>query len=205
MSIPNHRENSSQRFAKGFLPILFLLILLMTPFMAFASSEWAGPMDHEVGETALIWLDGAAQGKPGEVISYSITTDASGLFGVELKLNFDPAVLQVVGSEITPGSCPQPDFIVTDDVDNGAGTISYAATSLNPTPPCNGGVVASFQFQVSPTAAEGITQVQFGNVILADANGLEIPVSVVDLNLDIVGEPGPEYLLYLPVILKASE
>lgn len=205
MSIQNNRENRSQRFAKRFFTILFVLMLLMTPVMAFASTAWVGPMDHEVGETALIWLDGPAQANPGELISYNITTDAIGLYGAELNINFDPAVLQVVGTEITPGSCPTADFVVTNSVDNGTGTISYAVTSLNPTEPCNGGIVASFQFQVSPAAAEGITPVQFGNVILADNNGVEIPVTAVDFNLDIVVEPGLEYLLYLPVILKASE
>ena len=54
------------------------------------------------------------------------------------------------------------------------GSISYAVSSLFPTDPCDGGIVASFQFQVSPTAVEGSTQVQFDNVILANSDGLEI-------------------------------
>ena len=47
--------------------------------------------------------------------------------------------------------------------------------------------MASFQFQVSPAAAVGSTQVQFDSVITADSNGQEIPVTAVDLNLEIVG------------------
>ena len=31
-------------------------------------------------------------------ISYNITSDVTGLFGAQLELSFDPAVLQVVGA-----------------------------------------------------------------------------------------------------------
>ena len=209
MSIPNHGDNRSQRSAKRYLAILFVLMLSITAVITSVSAMAEDAAAYEVGNSAAIWLDGPIQAEPGDVISYNITTadiptDTTGIFGVQLELNFDTAVLQVVGTEITPGSCPQADFIVTNSVDNTAGTISYAAVSLNPTLPCDGGVVASFQFQVSPTATAGITQVQFDNVILSDADGGLISVTPVDLDLEIVEEvpPGPQYLVYLPVILR---
>jgi hypothetical protein len=202
MSIPNHDDNRSQRSAKRYLAILFILMLSMTAVVTSVSAISEGAAADEVGNSASIWLDGPIQAEPGDVISYNITTDATGLYGVELGLSFDTAVLQVVGTEVTPGSCPQGDFIVTNSVDNITGTLLYAATSLNPTLPCDGGVVASFQFQVSPTAAEGTTQVQFAKVILADFNGSEIPVTAVDQDLEIVVDVLPQHWLSLPVILR---
>jgi hypothetical protein len=159
----------------------------MAPIVTFASAGWVTPAESQVTNASSIWLEGPIEAEPGANISYKITTDASALFGAQLDLSFDPAVLQVVGTEITPGSCPASDFVVINSVDNSAGTISYAATALAPTLPCGGGIVASFQFQVSPAAAKGTTQVQFDSVILADSNGSEIPATAVDLNLEIAG------------------
>ena len=187
MSTPKHRDNRSHRTNRRFFTLLFVLLVLVMSIATSASAGPSGSSDFEKVNASSIWLDGPVQAIRGELISYNITTDVTGLFGAQLELRFDPAVLQVVGTKVTPGSCPQPDFVVTNSVDNGVGSISYAVVSLNPTLPCDGGIVASFQFQVSPAAALGTTQVQFDSVLLADINGTEIPVTAIDLaDLEVV-------------------
>ena len=166
--------------------VLTLLLVLAAFIITSAAAQPGDPADFAAVDAASISLDGPIQAVPGEIISYDIITDAAGLFGAQLELKFDPLVLQVIGTQVTPGSCPIPDFVASNSVDNSAGTIAYAVTSLAPTLPCDGGIVASFQFQVAPTAVDGSTQLQFENVILADANGSEIPGTAVDLNLEIV-------------------
>lgn len=169
------------------LTMFFVLAVLLIPIVIFASAKRVRSAEYEGASGFSIWLDGPTQATGDETITYMITTDASGLFGAQVDLEFDPAVLQVVGTQVTPGSCPKPDFVASNIVDNGAGSISYAVTSLFPTPPCDGGVMASFQFKVLPTAVGGSTKVQFTSVILADDDGVEIPATANDLNLEIVG------------------
>lgn len=181
MSIPSHHKKRPQRPVIRYISILSVLLLLSMSMVSSTTANTLDPVDFS------IWLDGPIEAAPGQFITYDITTDANSLFGAQLDIGFDPAVLQVVGTELTPGSCPVPDFVVLNSVDNGLGSISYAATALAPSLPCDGGIVASFQFKVSASATPGTTLVQFDNVILANSNGLQIPASAIDLDLKIVG------------------
>jgi hypothetical protein len=189
MSTRDHGKNQSQqariRLRVISLALLFVLTLLVVPVFIPGFARQVGPAEAAGKNSSSIWLDGPDQAIQGETISYDITTDAAGLFGVQLELSFDPAVLQVVNAQLTPGVCPQPDFVQANSANNTTGVIEYVVTQLNPTPPCNGGVVASFQFEVSPTAADGPTAVEFDEVIMGDNDGTEIPVTAVDLNLQI--------------------
>jgi hypothetical protein len=100
--------------------------------------------------------------------------DVTDLYGIELELTYNPAIVEVVGAQLTPGSCPIPDFVVLNDAIGG--TIRYAVTSLFPSPPCAGGVVASITFE---GLTEGISPVTFTYWLLADSDGLTIPVETV--------------------------
>jgi len=197
MSISKRDGNRTQRHNKRYL--IILAVLMMALIVATASARSVDPVDFEVVNGPSFWLDGPAKAVPDETLSYDITTDAVNIYGAQLEISFDPAVLQVIEDEVTPGICPTPQFIAQNTVDNVNGSISYAATSLSPTPPCDGGIVASFHFQVSPAAAEGITQVQFHDVILSDSDGTQIPVTVVDLDLEIIG--GELYKNLLPITI----
>ena len=104
-----------------------------------------------------------------------MVSDVTGLSGVELGLTFDPSIVAVVdadpgtpGIQIQPGGCPTPDFVVENSADNTTGTISYAATSLSPSLPCDGGgVIASITFH---GLAEGTSQVHFESWLLSDTD-----------------------------------
>ncbi len=109
--------------------------------------------------------------------------DVSGLYGAELRLSFNPDVLQVVdadevisGTQITLGQFPYPDFVAKNEADNTAGTVWYAVTQLAPREPVSGsGTMATVRFRAKAAGA-GNVRISFAQ--LAGPDGLEIPVSV---------------------------
>jgi hypothetical protein len=110
-----------------------------------------------------------------------IVEDVSDLYGLSMELHFDPAFVEVVdddpgtaGVQITPGSCPSPDFVVQNAADNAVGTITYDVTSLSPSLPCDGtGHVATITFRgLAPTRSSPL---DFTACLLAYTIGFEIP------------------------------
>jgi immune inhibitor A len=138
------------------------------------------------GDGATLWIE------PPEAtlwVSSNFTvdvmvTDVTDLYGAELELIFDPTFVEVVdydtgtaGIQIQPGDCPSPDFVVSNSANNTTGTISYAATSLSPSPPCDGGgVIASITFH---GLSVGNTLIHISSYILSDTNLNAVPVSSV--------------------------
>jgi hypothetical protein len=143
--------------------------------------------------TATLWIEPPEATFP---VNTTFTVDimvagVTDLYGVELELSFDPALVVVVdadpsksGIQIQPRDCPSPDFEALNDVNNITGTINYAVTSLSPSPPCNGGgVVASITFQ---GLAAGISPVHFVHYLLSDTDLNPIPVDPQDGSLTVV-------------------
>jgi hypothetical protein len=164
---------------------------------AISTATQDGVLNTTDDQVTLLWID-----PPFSTIPISGTgtvdiaiTDVNDLYGIQLELSFDPAVVEVVdadpgtaGVQITPGSCPVPDFVVLNDVDNATGTISFGATSLNPSPPCNGsGIVASIEFHGLVETPN--TPVQLVDWLLSDTDGFPIPASTQDGALEIVTPP----------------
>ncbi len=112
------------------------------------------------------------------------------LYGLQFSLQFDPTMLQVQdadaaqeGVQIAPGTLPAPDFAVRNVVDNERGTIDFAVVQLNPREPAKGsGVVATIRFE---GVAKGISPLNFFNAKLADPDGQELPVQLVDAELEV--------------------
>jgi len=118
-----------------------------------------------------------AQLKVGDTTTIDVMlADIHGLYGVEIHLAFDPEALEVVdaapdteGVQLEPGTLPAPDFVVQNEVDNGAGTIDYAVTQLPPSNPGEGsGVVARVTFRAKKPS---VSLVRFERFLLADTIG----------------------------------
>lgn len=100
----------------------------------------------------------------------------SELYGAQIIVRFDPAVLEVVdadpateGVQVQPGTLPSPDFVVQNMADNQAGTIDYALTSLPPSKPSSGdGVIAQITFRAKKAA---VSQLILEQALLADTAG----------------------------------
>jgi PKD repeat protein len=180
-------EHHTSLLREKYLVIMFFLPVMLTLLASSSSLAAVGAADRAIFNDNSIWLDGPASLMVGQTYAYQITAAAPDIFGGQIDLSFDPTYLQVLddsddaGIQIMPGSCPEPDFVVQNSADNAAGSIRYAATSLAPTVPCDGGVVATFRVLV---LAAGSTSVSFNSAILSDINGKQIPATTVDLGLE---------------------
>ncbi len=106
---------------------------------------------------------------PGGSIDVAIQLDNIGsvVYGSQINLSFDPAILQVTGGLLTLGTCPFPSFVQANTANNTTGAIEYVVTQLNPVLPCSGGVVATIPFTCK---AEGVSNVTFTSSIISDQN-----------------------------------
>ena len=166
-----------------FWSVLLVIVLCLTVVLL------AGP----VQALPLLWLNPANPvASVGSTVDVAVQLDAvTGVYGAQVNLSFDPAVLQVTGGVLTPGWCPQPDFVASNVANNTTGTISYAASQLSPTAPCNGGVVATIKFQC---IAEGTSPVNYTSSIISNISGTAIThgsqngtVECVQSALDFIG------------------
>lgn len=110
--------------------------------------------------------------------------DVIDLYGADVRLSFDTTIAQVVDADPTlPGTQIQPlatflspDFVIKKEANNSAGTIWYAATQLNPSPPVSGsGPLARFTLRAltAGSFALPITSAQ-----LSKAGGIPIPLTI---------------------------
>jgi hypothetical protein len=180
---------------------LIMVIILLSVILS--STSFA---NNKLLNGGLLWLNPAssttAVGGTRDIMVQ--LENVANVFGAEIALSFDPTILAVVdadpgtpGVQIFTGSCPAPDFVLTNEADNSLGTIGYILTQLSPTPPCDGGKVATIRFVC---LTEGIGQVAFTSYVVSDDDYNEIPVFPQGASLTC--SPSFDHLLYLPLILK---
>ena len=118
---------------------------------------------------------------PGDTISMTILMDSStSASGVDVHVAYDPEILLVLNAnpltdtvQIQPGTCPEPDFIIRNEVNVVSGTLQYAVVDLGPDAGCLSGDVATITFQC---VALGTSEVTFSpETELSDPNGIAIP------------------------------
>jgi hypothetical protein len=109
-----------------------------------------------------------------------------GLYGVDFQMDMAemPAIAQVLdensgtaGVQIAPNwsLVKQPWYSLFNEVDNGAGSLHYAGTMLNPAVAVTGsGPVACMRFQATQA---GTFDLDFSGVTLSDRDGFEIPTT----------------------------
>lgn len=163
-----------------------------------------------VGACALAWaLQAPAHAVP--VLEMSSTTTATGidltvsvldvedLYAYQFSLNFDPTLLAALGgSEATFLSSAGPTFFHAGDIDNTAGTIAFAfSTLLGPTDGVDGsGELATISFDV---VQAGLANFSFSEVVLVDSIGADIPVELRGLAVP-VPEPASLWLATLGLL-----
>jgi LysM repeat protein len=107
--------------------------------------------------------------------------NVTNLYGVQINLSFDPALLQVVdadpvmaGVQVELGPFLNPDHIAVNEVNPSTGFIDFAYSSMAPTPVSGSGVVATITFQ---GVAPGTSSLTFNQILLADIDGNPIPIT----------------------------
>jgi LysM repeat protein len=110
------------------------------------------------------------------------------LYGVDVKVSFDPKVVEVVdanasmpGVQVSPGNMPDvaggQGLVQVNSVDVANGTISYAAIRLNPAQPQTGsGVIATVTFKGK---GAGTSPVNFVSGVLSDQTARPITADLV--------------------------
>jgi hypothetical protein len=151
-----------------------------------ASQETKTPLpSKEAMHPARAHLDSAAASvalsEPSEVTI--ILDDVKDLYGVEVHLTFDPAIVQVEdldpgfpGIQLTAGKAfsSGSSFVALNRANNDTGTIDFAVTLFKPAEPLQGNVeVASFSFIA---VKSGSADIDFVQVLLADKDANPLPV-----------------------------
>jgi hypothetical protein len=143
----------------------------------------------------------------GLVVSLDLyVQDVGDLYGADVRLSFDPAVVKVVdadqsaaGVQIQPLSgFLKPDFVVRKVADNISGTIWYAATQVNPTLPVTGS--GSLARVTLLPQATGAFSMPFTYQKLVRRNGVQITATSQDCWITFT--EGAVKHLYLPLILR---
>lgn len=165
---------------------LLLLAVVLLVVVSLGAPRGAGRAASP--EAGLLWLNPPnSSAALGTSATLALQLDGvTNVYGAEVGLAFDPAFLEVVGSVVTPGACPQPDFVVTNTADNGVGTIEYAVTQFNPTPPCAGGVVATIEFRCKAETGPS-TAVSIVSSTVSDPDGIAIPHNTQDATVECAG------------------
>jgi hypothetical protein len=152
--------------------IIILLVVMMLALRYYSTMA----RDNLIN-TSLLWLNPTSTTLHLEDTADIIIQldDVTNVFAAEMGLEFDSTLLAVIdadseemGVQIDKGVCPSPDFVLTNIADNTAGMIEYVITQLSPTSACDGGEVASIEFQC---LSEGTSQVTFTHSLLSDPNG----------------------------------
>ncbi len=118
-------------------------------------------------------------------------TDVTGLYGFEVLLKFDPAVVQVAdadpakaGVQLLAGDFLALDFLVRNTVDNAAGTAEFVLAQLNPSE-AKSGTGTLFTVLFEGVAAGKTTAVTIDRLKLASRDGLEIAALAVNGDLTV--------------------
>ena len=169
------------------------IILLVVAMVAGLSGLLAVPANSTV-----LLGDGVVDIPAGQIASLPVRVqDISGLYGYELHLSFDPAVVEVVdadaqkpGVQARLGDFLAPDFVAQNIADNQTGKIDFAMTQINPHE-ARAGSGTLFTIDLRGRAAGQTTQVQVTAGLFADRDGLQIPVSLAAGTVRVVAA-GPQ-------------
>ena len=123
-----------------------------------------------------------------DTVKVSIKAEnVANLTAFEVHLSFDANTLEVV--EVTDGTFVAPDFVVQNTFDNATGAVDYAIAQLNRDPAAGSGILFEVVFRAK---AKGDAPVQFRatqaapeGILLSDANGIAISVSLVGANVTV--------------------
>lgn len=146
-----------------------LLGLLPPPLRAQSASVTLNPdyLTAEVGD---------------EIEVDVVINDVTNLFGIQLRLRFDPVILQVMdgnpnrsGLQVASGDFPYPDYVAQNEVDNLNGWVAYACTQLTREPVSGSGTTFTVRFECMHA---GTTQLLLQDVVAANQDSLVLDTEI---------------------------
>jgi hypothetical protein len=172
------RNRAHAKMVWCYAPFLGLLLWL----------GWAGWRPVAVqAEGAMIRLSPELiETRVGQEVEVQFLIDnVTGLYGVDVRVTFDPGVLVVAdadstldGIQVQPGQIPAPDFVAKNEADIPAGTIWYVAAQVKPRQPASGsGTLFTARFRAK---MPGTSLIEISSASLADSDGVSMPVQLAD-------------------------
>ena len=186
------RNREDRRDGKAKRPFLLLVPFLLTIWLLsiLPGLQPAQLVTADNGTT--ITLESAVTEINGcETLDlYIRINDVANLYGADVRLAFDPTVLQVVALQELDGILQSPYYIASQEFDNTAGTLWLALTQLNPTSPVTGtGDFARVTFRAAGLATDSTVMISYSK--LSNPNGVEIPAARIDGSLTTIAPPAP--------------
>lgn len=161
--------------------------------LAFALTMWPAALRAQTAPATVRPTPATLEIGVGQTVAVAIQLEnVQGAYGIDVRGRFNPAVVEIVGASVaaplSAGGFIKPDFVVVNTIDNQAGTFHWAATQINPAEPVNGsGPVVVFSLRGKASGQS--TLIELTAVELANANGLELPVTFQTSSVAVVA-PG---------------
>ncbi len=160
--------------------ILFTLVLLL-------AAAGVMPAAAQTPRAELSIIPGEGQTVKGEILEVGVQIkNVTDLYGMDMTLNFDPAVVEVVdanpgmdGVQVSLGTFLDPGMLLINRADNAAGRINFVMTQMNPSEAKSGsGLLLVVRLRgVKEGASSGIS---FGQVLLSTRDGMPVEFTFVD-------------------------
>jgi hypothetical protein len=178
---------------------IFDLVILGGNYGLNGPTAWTRPATLVARAAAPARLELVADGRRWLVR----LNDAADVYGVQLRLRYDPARLHVRDADGNPANGVQvrlpgldtlASFVVENAVDPASGEVRIAFTLLNPAPALNGDVVL-VEIPVEATGDPAGGGLAVVDVLLGDRNGRRLPVTWAPA-------ARRDYWLYLPFVVR---
>ncbi len=192
----NFRSLITLASGASFYLACFLLALLITAGLP------ASPAFAMAQETPVVVRvsPAAVQVVAGQVVEVSVeVAEARDLYGADVLLSFDPAVVEVVDADpsladiqVAQGAFFDPGFTLRNIADNTAGSVQFALTQLNPSLPKSGnGTLVVIKLRGRESGRS--TQLTIDRAEVAQRNGNKLAVTAVPGQVQVVATatPGP--------------
>ena len=176
--------------------VLVVALVVLALMQVAMPGVLTGPLGlvSRAGTTISLDPDAVSLAVGGDAWITILIMDVQNLYGADVRLSFNPAVIEVLDAiagepiSLQPGDTPFPDFIIKNQADNAAGTIWYAVVQLNPRDPISGsGILASIHIRGK---GNGSTSLHFTNHDLVTRDGSEIDNTAGSCAIQ-VGAGGP--------------
>ena len=186
-------------------PIRYLAIAILALGLALVTSAPGRIALGAPQETTLHLIPPSSLLPIGNEIEVEVwISDVSELNAADIRLTFDPQQFEIIdadpslaGVQVIPrDDLLAPDLVIKREADNDAGTIWYAVTQLNPTPPASGSG-AVFAFRMRPRKV-GVGEFAFSSFKLATREGQVIPATPISATYYVT--TGNEVRLFLPFL-----
>lgn len=161
------------------MKMAFLLCVLAAGLLAASPAVAAGP--------TVSFAPAPLEIPAGQTVPLVVNiADIQGLYGFEMLLKFDPAVVEVVdadpareGTQLLPGDFLALDLLVRNTADNAAGTAEYVLTQINPSE-AKSGSGKLLTLYLKGKAAGASSNVEIVKAQFANRNGERIEVTLAN-------------------------